>query len=144
MELYDADVRSMAGINEVIALRSKIADMQKSKLPKDATDALSAFSDKLGTISRSNGRRGGFGFGFGGDSSNPTFDAIQGQTITYLAKMEFGDIGPSRPVQDAVKGIVKDFDRVEKAWSDLQGQDLKALNALLAKDGLATLVAGQG
>jgi hypothetical protein len=50
--------------------------------------------------------------------------------------MEFGDIAPSQPVHEAVKGLLKDFGVLEKTWKTILDKDLKTLNEHLAKASL--------
>ena len=74
----------------------------------------------------------------------PSFTNIQGSTIGYLAKMEFGDIAPSQPIHDAVNALVENLRLLTKAWTTLQDKDLKSLNEQLTKAGIPALpVAGK-
>jgi hypothetical protein len=136
MELYNSDLEAMAGIKAVGDLREKIIELQKSKLPKDVSDAVDTLLSKLGKIGGSANRMPAYMFSA---SSTPTFGGVQGQTISYLAKMEFGDAAPSQPVRDAVARVVKALASLEKEWKEVQTRDLKSLNALLAKNSLPPL-----
>jgi hypothetical protein len=72
-------------------------------------------------------------------TGNQTFRGLQGRTIPYLAKMEFGDIAPSQPIYDAVMDLSREIRTLVKAWNLLQEKDLKSLNDKLTKAGLAPL-----
>jgi len=125
MALYEGDKQAMAGAKLLTDLKSKISELENSKLSKEIAKDLSDLSDKLDNLGKS-----------------ATFSRIQGQTISYLAKMEFGDLGPSQPVRDAVTAVVTDLKGLVKAWNDLQDKDLKLLNEKLQKDKLAPLPQG--
>ncbi|HWD41240.1 MAG TPA: hypothetical protein VG944_20515 [Fimbriimonas sp.] len=140
MDLYQGDVQAMAGIKYVEELKKEIADLQKSKLSKDVSDAIDGLNKKLDALGASGNRGRGFGFRNGG-ASNPTLSSIQGECINYMNKMEFGDIAPSQPVREAVGGIVKDLEALNKSLKEVQGKDVPALNTLLEKNGLAKLSA---
>lgn len=140
MVLYHGDVEAMASIKQVAALKTKISAAQGGKLPKDVADALSAFADKVNGLGGSTGRRSGFGFGGGGGgAATPTFDNVQSRCISYLAKMEFGDMAPSQPVRDAVSAIARDLGTLRKAWKAIQAKDLPEINAKLVKAGAQPL-----
>jgi hypothetical protein len=95
------------------------------------SDALAAISDKLTSLGAAVGTRPGVPV--------PTFGNIQNRTVTYLARMEFGDIGPSQPVRDAVNLLVKDLEVLEKALKSGREKDCKAVDELLVKAGLPAL-----
>jgi photosystem II stability/assembly factor-like uncharacterized protein len=137
MELLWADYQAMDGIKAVSDFRAKLADLPKDKLSKDESAQVDAINEKLDKIDRSNGRVRNFGFGGGGGA--PSFSGLQGQTITYLSKMEFGDLGPSQPVRDAVNDVMTQLKGLQTAWKSIQDNDLKTLNAALSKDGLTPL-----
>jgi photosystem II stability/assembly factor-like uncharacterized protein len=136
MELYQGDIDSMNGINAVTDLHAKIADLQKSKLPKDVSDAVDAFVKKLDRFGGSAVRIPAYVFVA---NPIPTFGGIQAETVNYLAKMEFGDIAPSEPVRTAVANLVKNLDSLKKDWKSLQDKDLKNLNETLTKNSLPPL-----
>jgi hypothetical protein len=138
MDLYESDVKAVAGMKALGDLRTKLSALDTAKLSKEANAALDALNTKLEGFGRGAGRRGGFAFGFSAPDK-ATFDSIQGATILYLSRMEFGDIGPSQPIRNAVLGMVKDMEGLEKAWKEIHEKDLKALNALLAKSGIAAI-----
>ncbi|MDR3687979.1 MAG: hypothetical protein P4L46_01280 [Fimbriimonas sp.] len=123
MDLYEGDVKATADLKVVANLNSKISDSQSSKLPKGAYEALNALSDKLDTISSS-------------------MRHMQSQSVSFLAKMEFGDMPPSQPIHDVVKSLVKDMEKAVKTWNGLQDKDVKAMNETLAKAGLPALPVG--
>lgn len=140
MELYDGDVQAMATIKEIGELKAKIADLREKKPPKEVSDALDKLSDKLDGLGAPNGRPRTFGFNFGGPSaSRPTLGNFQSESISYLGKMEFGDIAPSQPVRSGVEELMKGYDRLMTTWKEIQTKDIPALNATLAKDALPTL-----
>jgi photosystem II stability/assembly factor-like uncharacterized protein len=136
MELLDADAQAMAGIKAVDDLRAKLSEIKEQKLPKDASDAVDALSQKIDKLGGPTG--GGPAFRFSASPAT-TFGAIQGQTVSYLAKMEFGDIAPSQPVRQAISDLLKSFNALEKSWTELQQKDIQTLNKTLTKDGLKPL-----
>lgn len=138
MALYDADEKAMAGMKALGELHAKVSAIDSSKLSKEGKAAVEGLNTKLDEFGRSSGRRGGFTFGFAAPDK-PTFDSIQGASILYLSRMEFGDIGPSRPVRAAVEETVKGIDGLEKAWKELHDKDIKALNSLLVKSGISPI-----
>jgi hypothetical protein len=129
MALYEGDKQAFAAVKALGEFRSRIEAIPTSKLPKEVTDAISKLSDKLDNLSDLTVRKQSFG-------------SIQGQTINYLAKMEFGDIGPGQPVHDAVTSLVKDLHTMVKAWNEIQDKDVKALNEKLKKAGVPAVEAG--
>ena len=134
MALYQGDIAATTGNEALATLRSKIDDIQKQKLSKDTDAAIEVFKDKLdnlGTVATS--KRG--------TGSSPSFSRIANQCIAYLAKMEFGDIGPSQPVRDAVQSLTYDLASLQKAWSGLMEKELPILNDKLTKAGVTTLSA---
>ena len=126
MLLYVGDIQATAGMKVMTEFKAKIADLEKAKLSKGASAALNEIDDKLDDLGKVTGRR-------------LSFSGIQGQTVTYLARMEFGDMGPSQPVHDAVTGIASDLKAIVKAWNDIQKKDVRALNEMLKKEGALTL-----
>jgi len=128
MELYQGDVRAMAGIAAIADLKEKISETQKLTLPKDVSDAVSALDDKIDNLGS-----------LPGGGSLSSFGTMQGQTITFFAKMEFGDIAPSQPMKTAITNLVNDLKALVKAWNTLQEKDVKAVNEKLAKANVAKL-----
>jgi hypothetical protein len=129
MDLYHSDEVATTGNKALADLRAKITEIEKSKLPKEITDALSKLDDKLDNLGKTATRK-------------PSFGAIQGQTIGFLAKVEYGDIAPSQPIREAVTDLVNDLKLLTKAWNEVQDKDLKLINEKLTKAGLSTLPSG--
>jgi uncharacterized protein YgbK (DUF1537 family) len=129
MALYNGDVQATAGNKALTELRAKIEELQNAKLPKDVAAALSALSDKLDDLGKATSR-------------NQSFRGVQSQTISYLAKMEFGDMAPSQPVRDAVMGLETDLKKIVKAWNEVQDKDIKSLNVKLKANALPALPLG--
>jgi len=123
MALYQGDLQATKAAKVYADLSAKISDLQKSKLPKDIADSLNALSDKIDTL-------------------NSAARRIQGQAISYLAKMEFGDMPPSKPVHDAVTAVVNEFKASIKTWNELQEKDVKSLSEKLTKAGFQVLPQG--
>jgi len=139
MQLLWADYQSMDGLKAVGDLRAKLADLEKGNLPKDVSTQIDAIKAKLDKIERAGGSARVPQYMFFAGGGAPTFSAVQGQTISYLAKMEFGDLAPSQPVRDAVEGVMKNLNTLEASWKEVQDKDLKSLNLTLAKDSLPTV-----
>ena len=131
MALYHGALAAVADAKAVTAFKDKISALQAKNPPKNVADALSAMSDKLGSLGASVGTRPGLPV--------PSFANIQSRSVSYLARMEFGDMGPSQPVRDSVDVLAKDLEVVEKAWKAVQNKDCKAVDDLLAKAGLPPL-----
>jgi len=136
MELVVSDELAMAGIKVVNDLREKIEQLRKSKLSKEVEEAVDTISTKLDGLAGS--RSGGMRFG---GPAVATFGSIQGETISYLSKLEFGDIAPSQPMRAGVSELVKDLSGLEKSWKSLQEKDLMGLDQQLKRAGLPTLTA---
>jgi photosystem II stability/assembly factor-like uncharacterized protein len=134
MDLYQTDVQAMNGLQAVAHLRAKIDDLEKMKLPKDIDTALAALSEKLSAFGSAEGGRRRFG-------ASPIlgFSGVQGETIVYLSKMEFGDMAPSQPIRDAVQDLVKNLDGSIHSWEEIQTKDVKNLNEMLTKASLPNL-----
>jgi hypothetical protein len=130
MTLYRSDVQAMAGIKALSQLRDKISELRKGKLSKEIDTALDVLNDKLSNLGKTPGST---------SALPPSFNVIQGRTISYLAKIEFGDFAPAQPVRDAVTALAKDLETLTKAWAQLQEKDVKELNSRLEKAGLQTL-----
>ena len=136
MDLYDADRESMADFKAVNDLHDKVSALQKTKLPKDVSDAVDALNEKLDQLGGS-ARRGPLYF-FGASAAS-NFGAVQGETIAYLAKMEFGDFAPSQPVRTAVADVMRSLALLRKEWKTIQEKDLKSVNAKLTNAALPEL-----
>jgi photosystem II stability/assembly factor-like uncharacterized protein len=137
MDLYLGDIEAMKGLNETKDLKDKIAEIEKGKVSKETTAALDALTEKISKIGGSGSHMPAYVFM--ASTSPANFGRIQGDTVSYLAKMEFGDLVPSQPVRTAVLAIVKDLKSLEKSWKEVQEKDLKTVNAMLAKENLAQL-----
>ncbi len=126
MALYDGNARATVAAKAQTDLKSKISELQALTLPKDIGASLTKLDDELDVISKNTVRKSSFG-------------SMPGQCISYLAKLDFGDMAPSQPVCDAVNIIASDLKIMIKTWNDLQEKDIKALNEKLSKAGLALL-----
>jgi hypothetical protein len=126
MILYRSDVQAMAGIKAVSDLKAGITDLEKGKLSKDVVVAIDGIEEKMNDLGKATGHR-------------TSFNSIQQETITGLAKIEFGDLGPSQPVRDAVFELESDLKTVLNAWRAIQEKDLPSLNEKLKRDGLSPL-----
>jgi photosystem II stability/assembly factor-like uncharacterized protein len=142
MALYEGDKSAMAGIKAVSTLRTKLNAVIDSKSPKEVNDAATALLEKLNSIGGPSGPRRGFGGGGGGFNagpSGPSYGAIQGQCVRFLLTLENGDVRPNQPVSTAIDQVVKDLNTLNGNLKALRDKDLKALNELLKKNGLATI-----
>ena len=132
--LYDADVTATAGMAATATLKAKIEEIQKQKLPKEISDALSKLNDKIDDLGKKPEPKGSTTF-----VSTPTFSGIQGQTIPLLTKMDYGDLPPSQPMKDAVHAVLANLKQLTDAWKELESKDIKSLNQALTKANLPTL-----
>lgn len=133
MALFDADAQAMANSKAFGDVKKAVSTLEDKKLSKELSAAVTAFSDKLDNLNEIKDSKGKTLM------TLPSFANIQGSTIGYLAKMEFGDIAPSQPIHDAVTTLVENLKLLSKAWTTLQEKDLKTLNEKLTKAGIPAL-----
>ena len=130
--LLEADSQAMAKSKDLAALKKAVSALEDQKLSKELSAEVTKFSDKLDSFNEIKDAKGN-------STTIPSFNNLQGSTIGYLAKMEFGDIAPSQPIHDAVTTLVENLRTLTKIWTSLQEKDLKSLNEKLTKAGIPTL-----
>ena len=124
MDLMSTDTTAMAGSKALAALKAKVTEIENGKIPSDISKALDDLVDKLDNL---------------GGPNSPSFSRIQNQSLGAFAKMEFGDLAPSQPVQTTINSMVQDLKKLVTAWKKIQSKDLKSVNAALKKANLPEL-----
>lgn len=143
-KLYRGIGEAWDGYQQVAAMRSRLAELQRSNPVAAVADAVKAFDAKLtalaGTIG--GGRRGGGGGGFpgaGGPPPAPNFVGVNAALIRQLDTLDFGDMAPNEPMQKAYVAGCTELKTAVTTWADLNAKDLAALNTVLEQNKLAPL-----
>lgn len=127
-EVYDS-------YQQIVATRSKIADLLAAKPKEPVSKALEDFDAKLtklkGIIRR--GRR------FFGPPPTNNLVNLNGFLLVELDALDMGDFAPNEPMLMAYGAAWAKLKSFEDQWRDLNGKGLSELNALLAKNGLTPI-----
>lgn len=142
MNLYDGASEARQGYNQVVAMRSIVADILKANPTGAVATAATDFDAKLaaagGTVPT--GRRG-FGGGGGGGGAAPSFVAVNGAFVRQLETLDFGDMAPSDPMMIANVMAYNQLKAALANWKTLNDKDLSVFNELLVKNGLKPIAA---
>ncbi|MEI6669155.1 MAG: hypothetical protein WCP29_13455 [Acidobacteriota bacterium] len=152
---HDLQMNLMAGITEawdgyqqVAAMKASVAALARSNPPADVVAAAATCEARLTAVGgiTGGGRRGaaggGGGFGAGrGAVAPPTFVGINAALIRQLDTLDFGDMAPNEPMLKAYAAGCAELKTAVMSWTAINGQDLAALNAVLAKNNLKPVAA---
>jgi photosystem II stability/assembly factor-like uncharacterized protein len=149
---HDLQIKAIAGAqlawdgyHQVSRMRAAIAEANLLKAAVPAlSEAAKAFDARLAAVGGTTGggrRGGGGGPGGGGPPAPPTFATAHAAMLRSLATLDPGDMAPNDPIQRAYAAACGDLKTVVLAWTALNGSELAAFNALLAKDKLAPIAA---
>jgi photosystem II stability/assembly factor-like uncharacterized protein len=132
------------GAHQVTAMRAAIADLMKSPV-QEVADAAKAFDAKLAIVggNPAGGRRGGGGGfpGAGGPPPPPNFVGVEGAMIRQLETLDPGDMAPNDPMQRAYAAACNDLKTVAMKRTAINGSELSAFDAALAKHNLKPVAA---
>jgi hypothetical protein len=144
MKLYQGTKTSWDGFQQIAAMRSSLAEIEKSNPPPEVSSAVKALDDKLVALGGPTkfvaaGRGGG-----GGGPRAPTFSQINGveaeegavlvSTNGQLKVLDMSDIPPNPTKIHAWQNVCSDMRTVLTEWHDINTRDLVSLNAILAKN----------
>jgi photosystem II stability/assembly factor-like uncharacterized protein len=147
MKLYDGIEEAWTGYNQVAAMRAAVAEIGRSNPPAEVATAATAFDAKLTGVAgpTGGGRRGGGPGGFagpgGGTPAPPNFVALNGTLVRQLETLDFGDMAPNEPMNNAFNAACTQLKTAVTNWSNITTKDLPAFNAVLAKNNLKPIAA---
>jgi hypothetical protein len=146
MKLYQGTKTTWDGFQQIAAMRSSLAEIEKSNPSPEVSSAVKALDDKLVALGGPTkfvaaGRGGG-----GGGPHAPTFSQINGveaeegavlvSTNGQLKVLDMSDIPPNPTKIHAWQNVCSDIRTVLTEWHDINTKDLVALNAVLAKNNI--------
>jgi photosystem II stability/assembly factor-like uncharacterized protein len=130
--IYDLIASSRAELDEMDAVRDRIRDL-RGKAPNPLlTNALDATDQKVAGI---RGSAGGFGGGSGPDS----LARVNAQLAQLLDIVDEVDARPTPSTMTALAERQGALETLTAQWRGIVGNDLVALNELLARGGLETI-----
>jgi photosystem II stability/assembly factor-like uncharacterized protein len=138
--LFDDVARDSAIAAQTQSIRRQLGAVRGDA---SVTEAVSAFTTKLGAIAGAGGgggrRGGGGGRGRGAAPTGPTFASINGELMSLMALLEDADVEPTITATNAVHEAQRDFDGLVARWKALTTTELAALNVKLKAAGQATV-----
>ncbi|HEY2163769.1 MAG TPA: hypothetical protein VGH04_07265, partial [Gemmatimonadaceae bacterium] len=148
MKLYDGIKTAYAGYEQVSATRTALAAIQKSNPPPppDVAAAIAALDTRL--VAAAGAQPGQRGRGAGAGNPGPTpeppaFATINGTMVRQLETLDSGDMAPTDPQRAAFFVVCNELHGRIASWAALNGKEIVALNALLAKNNLAQVAAAK-
>lgn len=142
MKLYDGSKEAWAGYSQVTAMRSAVGELSGSNPPAEVAGAIATFAGKLATVggNGAGGGRGGRG-GAAGPPPAPNFAGSVGAMNRELEGLDAGDLAPTEPMLREWEWACGDLSAAVKGWKSLNGAELTAFNAVLARNGLKAVSA---
>jgi hypothetical protein len=122
--LIDGLAASSDGYNTLAALRVALADQLKAVAaaggPKHATSALQTFDKRLEAVQT-------------GTAEAPGLGLVNREMARLFSMVESADVRPSEPLQTASAAWCTSLTAALDKWHSLNGPDLAAANAALAR-----------
>ncbi|HJQ20930.1 MAG TPA: sialidase family protein, partial [Gemmatimonadaceae bacterium] len=120
----------------VAALKHAV-EAAKAGAPDPIVSAANALAAKIDSVAgEPNARRG-----FGGRNAQPTFVSVNAEFVNQLNAQDNGDMAPTPAASAAAASACHDLAGVVTRWNTLVSGDLAALDAMLSRQGLATIAA---
>jgi len=145
VKIYAGIKEAWDGYQQVAAMRAAVAGVSRSSPPAEVAAAATAFDAKLAAIGGAPGGgrgRGGAGGGPGGGTPPPpNFVGLNGALVRQLDTLDFADMAPNEPMNKAWTAGCGDLKTAVTNWAALNGKDLAAFNAILAKSNLGPIPA---
>ena len=147
--LYEGSKTAYSGYQQVTSMRSALGEASAASVPSEVSAAITAFAAKLVAVggNPAAGGRGGGGGGRGGPAGPPpvpNFAGLVGALNRQLESLDYGDIAPTEAMLHAWSFGCADLKSAVASWKAINSVDLPVLNAVLTKNGLKAVAAGQG
>jgi photosystem II stability/assembly factor-like uncharacterized protein len=133
--MYDDALRCTSALHEITVLREQLA----TKTPEPgAANSLESELTKIAGGRREGGARGGGG-GRGGQAGPPNITTLRLQLARMEHTVQAADAAPTAAQVDAYQAVKKPLDDLLEQWYRIKATDVKAMNAVLHKQGLPLL-----
>ncbi len=135
--LYFGAGEAWDGFQKVARIRAFLADLQSTEPTAELSEAITNFDAKLALIGGAGGGGGRrFGGGFptiSGPPPAPTFAGTMGNMMRFMSTLDSGDLIPTEVMMKNAKTAAADLLTAQANWKAINGKELAAFNAILAK-----------
>ena len=121
-----------------MALRAALRAAAPASAPSEVATAIASFDAKLDSVAGNPNARGGFRRG---QPTPPTFFGVNGELVSQLNAQDNADMAPTTGMLAAYNSACNDLRIATTAWQRLTSTDLGALNSVLTRNRLATVLA---
>ena len=135
VKAYKGREDALQAYNQVHGLRAAIAALLP-RVPATIQAALKSLDEKAAPLEGAQRRRGGQGAPAGTAPPLKPFGQLQGDYATVFGILQEADAPPTTQAIDGLQATEKAATLTKTAWTQLQQNDLQALNAQLKQAGL--------
>lgn len=138
MKIYGGEKESWDGYNQVAAMRTAVSNLTSANQFAEVVSAAKAFDAKLDTVGGST-TPAPRNFFRGGPPPAPDFVRVNGTMGQALTALDNGDMAPTSATLRGYAADCAQLRTIVTNWVSVNAKDLVVLNAVLTKNGVATI-----